>query len=108
VATFKVIHISDLHCGSEPDADNILTAINFWRSQHISAGQVFRSIGRGISQTTYDLEIAKKAARFITSHSARTSLIIASGDLSTTGRLDDLNVARGFFEGLPVSPQMFF
>jgi Icc-related predicted phosphoesterase len=59
-------------------------------------------------QTTYHLEIAKKAARFIVLRSGDASLIIASGDLATSGQSEDLGIAHDFFEGPPRSDQMFF
>jgi predicted phosphodiesterase len=103
-----VIHVSDLHCGAESDAANILSAIDSWKSNQSGVQELSRSIMRGMFQTTYHLEIAKKAARFIVLHSGNASLIIASGDLATSGQSEDLGIAHDFFEGTPRSDQMFF
>jgi Calcineurin-like phosphoesterase len=108
VAKFNVIHVSDLHCGVESDAANIFSAIDSWKSNQSAIQELPRSIIRGMFQTTYNLEIAKKAARFIVLHSGDASLIVASGDLATSGRSEDLRVAYNFFEGSPRSSEMFF
>ncbi len=108
VAKFNVIHVSDLHCGVESDAANIFSAIESWKNSRDAVRELPRSIMRGMFQTTYNLEIAKKAARFIVLQSGNASLIIASGDLATSGRYEDLGVAYNFFEGSPRSNEMFF
>jgi predicted phosphodiesterase len=101
------MHISDLHCGKDPDVANFKS---FYDSCP-NTGQIggfFRSLRHGVRQTTYNLEIGKKVARFLVEHSADQSLLIISGDLAASGIEDDLKVALAFIEGTPRSTQMFF
>ncbi|MGJ0506070.1 MAG: metallophosphoesterase family protein [Methylocystis sp.] len=97
--TFKFIHISDLHIGSDPGR------LHVWDYLRVVAHEKgYKGVPGLVSDsfykpTSHDDDIAHKLARFIFENQEDVDLLLVSGDIARTGVPADLSAALAYFEG---------
>ncbi len=101
--TIRIAILADPHLCTELRRANIASLYSRTPSKYIDT---WKSAGRDglpdlgiclIKPTSYDDEPLLAAAKFIKRNSAKIDLLLVLGDLSTTGKEEDLDVARQVF-----------
>jgi predicted phosphodiesterase len=104
-SVFRYIHLSDFHLCIEPRRGNVLPLLKL---RNLVEPDVWSSVGKQVKRlgpksilypASYEPEVLSGAARFCRQKHETVDAIIVSGDLCTTGMLDDLIVAEKFLNG---------
>lgn len=91
----RLLHLSDLHFSFEPRRLDALSPIRLgWHDQQVLRA-LFRIRANGLF-TSHDQDLALAVAEFALAHRAGLSAIIITGDLATTGLVEDLKAALAF------------
>jgi 3',5'-cyclic AMP phosphodiesterase CpdA len=95
VLQVNLLHLSDLHFSFEPRRLDALSRIRLgWHDQQVLRA-LFRIRANGLF-TSHDQDLALAVAEFALARRARLSGIIITGDLATTGLVEDLTAALAF------------
>ena len=95
MTSVRILHASDLHISS---ASNITSPFD-----HFTPGTLFDAVVEKMLVSTYDPAVLLRLADFIHAQAARGALdaVLLTGDIATTGDIDDLNKALDFIEATP-------
>jgi predicted phosphodiesterase len=95
MASVRILHASDLH---------ICTVSNLTSpADRLTAGTLFDAVVEGILVSSYDVDVLQRFADFAYQQAARGRLdgVVLTGDIATTGELEDLSKALEFFKAQP-------
>jgi predicted phosphodiesterase len=112
-SVFRYIHISDFHLCIEPRRSNAapLLKLKNWTKADVwsSMGKQWAKLGSKslLYPASYEPELLSGTARFCKQKHETVDGVIITGDLSTTGMLDDLIVAEKFLNGTSTSTSGF-
>jgi 3',5'-cyclic AMP phosphodiesterase CpdA len=98
--TFDLIHISDLHFGSDPLEANIFDLLKSQPNAE-SFGVATNKLGGLLKPGSHNHDIARKLAKLIFNIQQSVSALVITGDLARTGKWSDLSSALNF---LTLSP----
>src|SRR6266480_922263 len=97
MATFRLLHISDLHFSARPNAVNPLTSLGGVRPADLGLWRHFPRHIILFGPSSYSSPLATHLALYIDSIQDAVDAIIVTGDLATTGSEVDLSTAKAFF-----------
>ncbi len=92
--TFRLLHVSDFHFAVRPRMIEFPDTPAALQDLAVTRGRLCPS--------SHDPDLAEAAARFLYRHPNRFDVVLATGDLATTGHPDDLAVAYEYFFAPPV------
>jgi predicted phosphodiesterase len=99
VSFLRLLHISDTHFCEVPNRRNIMKLSQ--DPPALSLTRQGKKISTSVFPGSFDVDVAAGLASFVTDVGSELDLIIHSGDLATTGRPSDLDVAFVFVDGQP-------
>lgn len=104
-AKFRIAHVSDLHLAERPGEEGVNQQLEKWRVAFAFALGLFNGKYRP-STTSYDLRYLEALTRALQGSSYYNSIpydgYIFSGDLATTGLVEDMAVAAAYLHGRPM------
>lgn len=95
MASVRILHASDLHICT---VSNLTSPVD-----RLTAGTLFDAVVEGILVSSYDVDVLQRFADFAYQQAARGLVdgVVLTGDIATTGELEDLNKALEFFKAQP-------
>lgn len=95
MTSVRILHASDLHISS---VSNITSPFD-----HFTPGTVFDAVVEKMLVSTYDPAVLLRLVDFIHKQVAKRGLdaVLLTGDIATTGDIDDLNKALDFIQAAP-------
>src|SRR5712691_1472606 len=94
MATFRLIHISDLHFSERPNAINPFVRAGGLRWPDIA---LFRHFKNAVWPSSFSPPLATHLSVYLDSVQQEIDAVVATGDLATTGNEADLKVAKDHF-----------
>jgi 3',5'-cyclic AMP phosphodiesterase CpdA len=97
MATFRLLHISDLHFSVQPRRLDALARVRRGFQQQQVLRALFQIRSGGL-YSSHDPDLARALAEFALYNRQNLDGIVITGDLATTGLADDLDTARNYID----------
>lgn len=106
---FNIVQISDLHLSAHKNAQNFFSVVMDKRHFDALKGIVLKNVETTLFYpTTYNQDILISLTRSLANDVNDVDLILLNGDTSTTGTMEDLNVAFKFLNEQPISANSIY
>jgi len=97
--TFKILHLSDLHIAKRPNEISLLDAFLRGKPEDCDIAPWFSS---------YHFRRLQQLSVFVQYYAVGLDTILVTGDLATSGKVEDLSRALRFFDSDPIIDSVWF